>query len=159
MDINNEQKNYEYANAFHIVSMKDSVIGEFTSNIQSIKTGIDNGLINPLDAFIVYNELKKLLDNAKKEIDEIAQVEADKYTEKTINYNGYSITKTDGRKQLDYSNIQEWVEAKENLKRIEEKYKMVEKSTLLSIDQETGEVLEKPIVTFTKTSLTIKKVK
>ena len=86
MDINNEQKDYEYANAFHIISMKDSVIGEFQSNIQSIKTGIDNGLINPLDAFIVYNELKKLLDNAKKEIDEIAQVEADKYTEKTINY-------------------------------------------------------------------------
>lgn len=159
MDINNEQKEYEYANAFHIVAMKDSVVSEFQSNIESIKTGIENGLINPLDAFIVYNELKKLLDNAKKEIDEIAQLEADKYTEKTINYNGYTITKTEGRKQLDFSNIQEWNEAKENLKRIEEKYKMVEKSTLLSVDKETGEVLENPIVTYTKSSLTIKKAK
>lgn len=159
MDINQEQKDYEYGNAFHIVSMKDSVIVEFQSNIESIKTGIENGLINPLDAFIVYNELKKLLDNAKKEIDEIAQVEADKYTEKTINYNGYTITKTEGRKQIDFSNIQEWVDAKENLKRIEDKYKQVEKSTYLSIDKETGEVLEKPIVTYSKSSLTIKKAK
>jgi hypothetical protein len=57
---------------------------------------------------------------------------------------------------IDYSDIEEWAIAKANLKEIEDKYKHVALSIVASLDENTGEILKRPIITFSKTSITIK---
>jgi len=59
---------------------------------------------------------------------------------------------------IDYSNIEEYQIAKANLKEIEDKYKQVALSSLTSLDESTGEILKRPIITFSKNSISIKNV-
>ena len=73
--------------------------------------------------------------------------------------NGQNYEVRQGAKRVDYSNIEEWQIAKDNLKEIEEKYKGVLKLTELKqsvLDESTGEILKCPTVTFNKSSLIVK---
>lgn len=153
LDINQEQKAYEYQNGFHLVN--EQGIKEITNTITSVVDSVKNGILDPLDAFAVFRELEKKFNEAKKEIDELAISEAEKY-DKTFQRGSIQFTRVDGRKTYDFSNIQEWVKAKEHLTKIEAKYKQVANTDFSVLDESTGEILEKPIIKISKSSLAIK---
>jgi hypothetical protein len=104
--------------------------------------------------------LEKLFTSLKSDVlikDCILQ-EAEKYG-KNFERNNRKFTLIEGRKSFDFKNINEWIVAKENLVQIENKYKSVyenNKNGISSLNEETGEVLQAPIVTFSKSSITVK---
>ena len=158
LDLNYEQSDYEYENGFHLQSNFESASLIIKETIDNIIYAIDLGYVNPLDAFAVFKELEKRFNEAKKQIDSLAYEESEKYA-KSFELNGYKFTRVEGRKQFDFSNIEEWKIAKDNLKEIEEKYKAVYSNNekgITALDETTGELLQSPIVTFSKQSLSVK---
>jgi hypothetical protein len=158
LDLNYEQRDYEYGNGFHLQANFDTATLTVKETIDNIIHAIELGYVNPLDAFAVFKELEKRFNEAKKQIDELAYNESEKY-DKTFKIGSYQFTRVEGRKQFDFKNIDEWKVAKENLVQIENKYKSVyenQKNNISSLNEQTGEVLQTPIVTFSKSSLSVK---
>lgn len=121
-----------------------------------LKEMVRNGDLNPLELFIKAKEIEELSKKVKDEVQELAIEEAEKRTEKTFDFGNFKISKVEGRRMIDYSNIQRWVDAKSNLKEIEDLYKSVALSSVASLDESTGEILERPVVKFSKSSISIK---
>ena len=119
---------------------------------------VRNGELNPLELYGKAKEIEDLAQKVKIEVQMLAIEEAEKRTEKTFNFGNFKVTKVEGRRMIDYSNIEEWKIAKDNLKEIEDKYKQVALSSLTSLDESTGEILKRPIITFSKNSISIKNV-
>jgi len=117
---------------------------------------VRDGNMNPLDLFAISKQVEDIANKVKKEVQDYALEEAEKNPAKTFNYGNYKVTKIDGKRMINYSNIEEWVIAKENLKEIEDKYKSVTLSPVSSLDETTGEVLQRGVVTFSKSSISIK---
>jgi hypothetical protein len=158
LDLNYEQRDYEYGNGFHLQANFDTATLTVKETIDNIIHAIELGYVNPLDAFAVFKELEKRFNEAKKQIDELAYNESEKY-DKTFKIGSYQFTRVEGRKQFDFKNIDEWKVAKENLVQIETKYRSVyenNKNGISSLNEQTGEVLQTPIVTFSKSSLSVK---
>jgi len=119
---------------------------------------VRNGELNPLELYGKAKEIEDLAQKVKIEVQSLAIEEAEKRTEKTFNFGNFKVTKVEGRRMIDYSNIEEYQIAKANLKEIEDKYKQVALSSLTSLDESTGEILKRPIITFSKNSISIKNV-
>ena len=119
---------------------------------------VRNGELNALELFGKAKEIEELAQKVKIEIQVLAIDEAEKRTEKTFNFGNFKFTKVEGRRMIDYSNIEEYQIAKANLKEIEDKYKQVALSSLASLDESTGEILKRPIVTFSKNSISVKNI-
>ncbi len=118
---------------------------------------VNNGDLNALEVYAKVKEVEKLSEKVKKEIEEVAMQEAEAYDAKSFKFSGYSFTKTDGRRTIDYSNIEEWAELKGKMKKIEERHKEAALSSKSILDEETGEIIQRPIVTYSKSSLSVKK--
>ena len=129
----------------------ETLLGSFIENVEL-------GNFSAIECLGRFKEFENAIVKAKKCIEEQAIEEAEKHTEKTFKLGDYKITKVEGRRMIDYSNIEEYQIAKANLKEIEEKYKLVALSSHSSLDETTGEILQRPIVTFSKSSISIKNV-
>ena len=129
----------------------DSLLGQFIENVEL-------GNFSAIECLGRFKEFENAIVKAKKCIEEQAIEEAEKHTEKTFKIGDFKITKVEGRRMIDYSDIEEWRIAKDNLKEIEDKYKQVALSGLTSLDESTGEILQRPIITFSKSSISIKNV-
>jgi hypothetical protein len=154
---NREEQQYMEEN-YNGVSLTTDSINVIQNQIDLVIRNVDLGFTNSLEAFAVFKELEKRFNEAKKQIDELAYNESEKY-DKTFKIGTYQFTRVEGRKQFDFKNIDEWKVAKENLVQIENKYKSVyenQKNNISSLNEQTGEVLEVPIVTFSKSSLSVK---
>lgn len=155
--MNREEQMYMEEN-YNGVTLTTDSINVIQNQIDLVIRNVDLGFTSSLEAFAVFKELEKRFNDAKKQIDALAYNESEKY-DKTFKIGSYTFTRTEGRKQFDFSNISEWNEAKENLKQIESKYKSVyenQQKGLSSFNESTGEVLEVPVVTFSKSSLAVK---
>lgn len=155
--INREEQMYMEEN-YNGVTLTTDSITVIQNQIDLVIRNVDLGFTSSLEAFACFRELEKRFNDAKKQIDTLAYNESEKY-DKTFKIGLYTFTRTEGRKQFDFSNISEWNEAKENLKQIESKYKSVyenQQKGLSSFNESTGEVLEVPVVTFSKSSLAVK---
>jgi len=158
LDLDYSQRDYEYGNGFHLQSNFDTATLTVKETIDNIIHAIELGYVNPLDAFAVFKDLEKRFNDAKKQIDTLAYNEAEKY-DKTFKIGQYQFTRVEGRKQFDFKHIEEWKIAKDNLSEIESKYKSVyenQKNNISSFDETTGEILDVPVVTFSKASLSVK---
>lgn len=129
----------------------DSLLGQFIENVEL-------GNFSAIECLGRFKEFENAIVKAKKCIEEQAIEEAEKHTEKTFKLGDFKVTKIEGRRLIDYSDIEEWRIAKDNLKEIEDKYKQVALSGLTSLDKSTGEILQRPIITFSKSSISIKNV-
>lgn len=90
--------------------------------IDKVVEDVLEGWTNPLEAFIVFNDVKKKIDKGIKEIYELAEDESLAHG-KTYNYQGYKITNVEGRRSFDYSGCAEIVELEKHLKERKEFYK------------------------------------
>jgi hypothetical protein len=129
----------------------DSLLGQFIENVEL-------GNFSAIECLGRFKEFENALVKAKKCIEEQAIEEAEKHTEKTFKLGDFKVTKVEGRRMIDFSDIEEWRIAKDNLKEIEDKYKQVALSGLTSLDESTGEILQRPIITFSKSSISIRNV-
>jgi hypothetical protein len=129
----------------------DSLLGQFIENVEL-------GNFSAIECLGRFKEFENAIVKAKKCIEEQAIEEAEKHTEKTFKLGDFKVTKVEGRRLIDYSDIEEWRIAKDNLKEIEDKYKQVALSGLTSLDESTGEILQRPIITFSKSSISIRNV-
>ena len=157
LDINYSEKQYNEEN-FNGVTLTTDSINVIQNQIDLVLKNVDFGFTSSLDAFAVFKELEKRFNDAKKQIDALAYEEAEKY-EKTFKIGSYQFTRVDGRKQFDFKHIEEWKIAKDNLAEIESKYKSVyenQNKGLSSFNETTGEILDVPVVTFSKASLSVK---
>jgi hypothetical protein len=154
---NREEPQYMEEN-YNGVSLTTDSINVIQNQIDLVIRNVDLGFTNSLEAFAVFKELEKRFNEAKKQIDTLAYEESEKY-DKTFKIASYPFTRVDGRKQFDFKHIDEWKIAKDNLTEIENKYKSVyenNKNGISSLNEQTGEVLQTPIVTFSKSSLSVK---
>lgn len=129
----------------------DSLLGQFIQNVEL-------GNFSAIECLGRFKEFENAIVKAKKCIEEQAIEEAEKHTEKTFKLGDFKVTKVEGRRLIDYSDIEEWRIAKDNLKEIEDKYKSVALNNFESLNQNTGEILQRPIITFSKSSISIRNV-
>lgn len=146
VDLQAKQHDYETA--------QPNVIEKTTSGINAILTGVENGVINALDAFASFNKLEKLFKEAKVKIDELARDEADKYVEKTFTLGAVEFTKKQGAGKLNYSEDLVHASLQAKLKAREELLKVAQKQTML-FDEEGVEV-PKVSISYIKDSLIVK---
>jgi hypothetical protein len=130
-----------------------NVIEKTTQGINAIVQAVENGVVNPLDAFASFNKLEKLFKEAKVKIDELARDEAEKYTAKTFTFGNVEFTRKDGAKKLNYSEDLLYSNLQTQLKAREELLKVAQKSTIY--DDEGVEV-PKVSISHNKDSLSVK---
>lgn len=129
----------------------ETLLGSFIENVEL-------GNFSAIECLGRFKEFENALVKAKKCIEEQAIEEAEKHTEKTFKLGDFKVTKVEGRRLIDFSDIEEWRIAKDNLKEIEDKYKSVALNNFESLNQNTGEILQRPIITFSKSSISIRNV-
>jgi hypothetical protein len=148
VDIDQQAKQHDYETA-----QPKNVIEKTTQGINAIVEAVENGVVNPLDAFASFNKLEKLFKEAKVKIDELARDEAEKYTAKTFTFGNVEFTRKDGAKKLNYSEDLLYSNLQVQLKAREELLKVAQKSTIY--DDEGVEV-PKVSISYNKDSLMVK---
>lgn len=163
LDIDREREEYEYNNVQQSQDRLEIVKSVGMPNVVSIIDGIvsdvEVGNINPLDAFAIFKKMEAMFNDAKKSIDSLAIDEAETFGESSFSHNGQKYEVRNGATRYSFKDIPEWIEANNNLKQIEEKYKTAYKNrqmNLSSLDETTGELLQLPTVTKSKSSLIVK---
>ena len=147
IDIDLQAKEHDYQTA------QPNVIEKTPQGINAIVEAVENGVVNPLDAFASFNKLEKLFKEAKVKIDELARDEAEKYTAKTFTFGNVEFTRKDGAKKLNYSEDLLYSNLQSQLKAREELLKVAQKSTIY--DDEGVEV-PKVSISHNKDSLMVK---
>jgi hypothetical protein len=142
-----QAKEHDYQTA------QPNVIEKTTQGINAIVQAVENGVVNPLDAFASFNKLEKLFKEAKVKIDELARDEAEKYTAKTFTFGNVEFTRKEGAKKLNYSEDLLYSNLQVQLKAREELLKVAQKSTIY--DDEGVEV-PKVSISHNKDSLSVK---
>jgi len=162
-DIDREREEYEYNNVQESQDQLEQIskvgMPNVTSIINGIVSDVEVGRVNPLDAFAIFKKMESLFNEAKKQIDALAIEEAEHYGQSTFSHNGQKYEVRNGATRYNFKDIPEWIEANEKLKLIEEKYKTAYKNrqmNLSSLDETTGELLQLPTVTTSKSSLIVK---
>jgi hypothetical protein len=142
-----QAKEHDYQTA------QPNVIEKTTQGINAIVQAVENGVVNPLDAFASFNKLEKLFKEAKVKIDELARDEAEKYTAKTFTFGNVEFTRKDGAKKLNYSEDLLYSNLQAKLKAREELLKVAQKSTVYD---EEGVEVPKVSISYNKDSLVVK---
>ena len=163
-DIDREREEYEYNNVQQsqqsLEFVKNVGLPNVTSIINGIVSDVETGNINALDAYAIFKKMETLFNEAKKQIDNYAIDEAETFGESTFSHNGQKFEIRNGAERYSFKGLKDWEEKNEELKAIEDKYKSAYKSytkmNLSMIDQETGEIIELPTVTKSKSSLIVK---
>ena len=162
-DIDREREDYEYNNVQQsqdrLEVVKSVGMPNVTSIINGIVSDVEVGNINPLDAFAIFKKMEALFNEAKKSIDSLAIDEAETFGESTFSHNGQKYEVRNGATRYSFKGIQEWEEKNAELKAIEEKYKQAYKNFkigLSALDEITGELIDLPTVTQSKSSLIVK---
>lgn len=137
----------------NLVVTQQSIEEYFTNLVVAVK----EGNLNALEVFARVKDLEKLSADTKKQIEADAMIEAENHGSKTFSFAGYKFTKTEGRRMIDYTNIPEYAELKARMKVLEEKHKNALDSKGVLVDEGTGEIIEKPLVTYSKSSLSSSK--
>ena len=105
---------------------------------------VNNGNVNPLEAFVYLNFMAKIADAAKKKLLDQAIDEADKYPEKEVELYDATVTVKNGAGRYDYSGIKEIEEKEKELMELKEKAKSAYAAKLagnIITDKETGEII------------------
>ena len=161
-DINQEERlyyeNVPQPNPFHLSVVTEATVMTLHDHFDAMIQAVRNGELDALSLYTISKEVKDIADKVNRDVQELAIEEAENRTEKSFKYGSKMVTKIEGRRLIDFSDIEEWKIAKDNLKEIEEKYKQVALSKVSSLDETTGEVLQRPIITFSKSSIMIKNV-
>lgn len=115
------------------------------TKVKQITQEVNEGRVNPLEAFVFLNWMAKVAEGAKNQLLEQAIVEAEKYPEKETNVYDAKITVRNGGGKYDYSGIEEIVKKEVELKALIEDAKAAYKSMKSGnqmVNEDTGEIIE-----------------
>lgn len=118
----------------------------------------EDGKENPFKAMAILKELQDDIKQCIDQIKPIATQEADKY-DKSFELNGLKIERRNGKRNFSYKKLEDWKLADQAKKKLEKKYKAAWESYQTGstpIDEDTGEVLPLPEVTYSSDVLIIK---
>ena len=127
--------------------------------LSSLVQDVIDGNENPLKAFAILKEVEKHTKKCLAQINADVLNEANKYDEKTFSDAGYTFEKRNGSARYDFSNIEQHAAIKSDLKALEEKCKQAYRSWqkgITAVDEETGEVIPQPKVTYSSDVLILK---
>lgn len=130
--------------------------------VNQIVHEVKEGYINPLVAFASIKELEKAFTTAKREIEELATIEAEKHGS-NFEYFDYKVTLKNGGKMYDFKGIPEVESLEGELKATKDKYKAaldgIDKGLTILQDggfvSADGEILPLPKVKYRKSSIAI----
>jgi hypothetical protein len=144
---------------FDIQVMKESTIPTLQRYLDFIEWAVMEGNeLDPLEAFATIKKMGKMFDKTKNVIESEAIAEAEKYNQKSFNRSGINFEFRDGAKNFDFSGIKEIEELEAKLKQAKEKYKLAyynNEQGIMSVSED-GEVLDLPVLKFSKPALIVK---
>lgn len=123
-----------------------------TMALEQMVQDVIDGNENPLKAYGILKMLENKIGNYVKEIEDSAKDEAEKFNSNTFEDSGFIFEKRKGGKVYDFKGIAEFDIATSHLNSVKEKYKTLGGSP----DEETGELLPSPKITYRKDSLIVK---
>lgn len=127
-------------------------------NTEQILKQVEYGEMSPLDAYILFETLKKELEEAVSTVKEDAIEEARKLgtDNGAVQYRDVKLQKVASRASYSYTHIPSWIDKKGELQNIEELAKLAAKHGKPQADPDSGEVIPPAIVTYSKEGLSIK---
>jgi len=129
-------------------------------SIKQLVQDVIDGNESALKAFAIIKKQSKQIDVCLKAVEKVALEEAQTY-EKNFELHGFEFEQRNGSRRFDFKGIAEWTAKKAELSAIEDRaraaYSAYEQK-LNTADQD-GEVVELPVVTYSKASLIVKAVK
>jgi hypothetical protein len=87
--------------------------------LDEMVNGVERGEMNPLSVYIDLKRLEEQLEAVKERVKPLMMEEVNKYPEKSFKAFGAIIEKKAGASRWDYSNVKEWLYAKQRLVDIE----------------------------------------
>lgn len=127
-----------------------------TDYIQLVED-VEDGNESALRAYGILKQLKKDVEQCLDQIMPHVSQEAETYNDKSFEAQGFKFEKRAGGRQYDFKHIEEWTKAKEELDKLQAKYKSAasayEKGQTM-VDDDTGEVVPAALVTYRKDSIT-----
>jgi len=128
-------------------------------DLKQLVQDVMDGKQNPYEALYLLKDRLKTI-KLGIEIVEVEAINSCEYEDKTFKSQGYEVTKVNGRKLWNFKGCKSYQIAKDNLKEIEDNLKASYSANEngLTMINEDSEVIELPIVTFTKDSLKVKKI-
>ena len=111
--------------------------------IRDIAKMVEDGIVDPLKAFLALKEIENKAKEYKKKIEDIALDEIAKYGREGVDIDGYSLNLKRSAGRWDFKHIEEIVETEKHLKELKEKHKGSYKQTANKITSigEGGEVI------------------
>lgn len=152
-------------NAISTLTILPQTKSDIDNYVQLLKADILSGYINPLKSALMLKSFEDILKALKsdEEIKRYIREESDKYTEKTIDFEGAKLSKQD-RQSYDYSECNDsvWNDLSARISQLECELKGREAwlKTLktLTPDTNTGEMILPPKITYNSIiSITLKK--
>lgn len=144
---------------FDIQVMKDTTLPTVQNYLSFIEWAVMEGNeLDPLEAFATVKKIGAMFDKTKTIIESEAIREAEKQGTKSFVKAGISFELRDGAKTFDFKGIKEIDDLEQQLKDAKEKYKRAYFNSVdgtMSVSND-GEVLDIPIIKFSKQSLIVK---
>lgn len=127
-------------------------------SIEQLTESVEQGLCNPLVAYVSLKKLSDLIDDCKDSIRHLAISERMKYGKEVLVKDGFEISIVEGRKLMSYEHDSTWAEYKSALKTHEMLMSQVASGAEI-IDARTGELIQPAKITYSAETLRITKAK
>lgn len=128
----------------------------YVDHFASVTEQVEDGTINPLDAYIQLRNIKSALEDALKAIEEAAISEAKSYGGEEIVRHGSIVRVVEGTPRYSYKNVPQWNHIKGRLSKIEELSKIASKGMTGYIVDENGEEIPAAEVSYSRTHIQLR---
>ena len=120
---------------------------------------VDRGASDPLSTYAELKAIQVAVEEALNQVKPAAITVAERYPRKTFMHQGLTFVRTDGRRLYKFDHLHDWSDAKAVLAIVEARAKQAAELALTGatmLDDETGEIIQPAIVTFTEPTLSVK---
>ena len=123
---------------------------EYQAHFYQVVQKVEEGLVNPLDAFIELRSIESALKDAIASVTDAACEERRSYGKEEIVRQGSIVELVEGSPRYSYNHVSQWAAMKEKMKAIEQMSKMASSNMTGYVVDENGEEILAAEVTYTK---------
>jgi len=130
-------------------------------NYLKLVEDVEEGNESPYKAHAILKELQDDIKQCLEQIYPILEDHANQHAEKSFETQGFKIEKRNGKANYNFKNVEEWQVYDKNKKDCEERLKLAYKlysSGNIVANEESGEVLALPEVTYSKDVIVVKQI-
>lgn len=136
-----------------------SELHDTLDQLANIAQAVEDGELDALKAFVWVKKIEDTAKEVKRDIQESAISEAEKYPEKTFEAHGAKISKIAGKANYSFKHIAAWTDAERRKKEIETQAKQALQAAQQGrniVDPETGELAETAEVKYSADTISVK---